>query len=46
MPFARSAAASAAASTSSAKSIVPTTSERFAGSVTKGVASSDASAQP
>ena len=46
MPFARSAPARAAASTASSKSIVPTTSERFAGSLTKGVASSDASAQP
>ena len=40
MPLARSAAASAAASTESSKSIVPTTSERFAGSATKGVAKS------
>jgi hypothetical protein len=36
--------ATAAASTSSAKSTVPTTSERLAGSVTNGVAYSDASA--
>ena len=40
MPLARSAAASAAASIASAKSIVPTTSERFAGSATNGVATS------
>ena len=38
MPFARSVFASAAASTSSAKSMVPTTSERLAGSATNGVA--------
>src|SRR3712207_3728718 len=36
----------AAASTESAKSTVPTTSERCAGSATKGVAYSDFSAQP
>ena len=46
IPLARSAAATAAASTESAKSIVPTTSERLAGSATNGVAYSDASAQP
>ena len=38
MPLARSVLAIAAASTSSAKSIVPTTSERLAGSATNGVA--------
>ena len=38
MPFARRVAATAAASTESSKSIVPTTSERRAGSATKGVA--------
>ena len=46
MPFARRVAASAAASTPSSKSIVPTTSERFAGSATNGVANSRSSAQP
>ena len=40
MPLARRAAARAAASTESSKSIVPTTSERLAGSATKGVAKS------
>ncbi len=45
MPLARSVAARAAASTPEAKSIVPTTSERCAGSPTNGVASGDASAQ-
>jgi hypothetical protein len=45
MPLARSVAAIAAASMWSAKSIVPTTSERFAGSATNGDANSDASAQ-
>ena len=38
IPFARSAAATAAASTLSTKSIVPTTSERLAASPTNGVA--------
>ena len=38
IPFARSVFATTAASTSSLKSIVPTTSERFAGSATNGVA--------
>ena len=38
MPLARSVAATGAASTASSKSIVPTTSERFAGSATNGVA--------
>ena len=38
IPFSRSVAASAAASTASSKSIVPTTAERFAGSATNGVA--------
>src|SRR5215203_1737063 len=46
IPFARSAFASAAASTESEKSIVPTTSERFAGSATKGLANSLRPAQP
>ena len=46
MPLARSVAAITAASTESSKSIVPTTSERLAGSATKGVANSLASAQP
>ena len=45
MPLARSVAAIAAASTPSSKSIVPTTSERLAGSATNGVACSEASAQ-
>ena len=45
MPFARRAAATAAASTGSAKSIVPTTCERCAGSATNGVANGDFSAQ-
>src|SRR5438270_412016 len=45
MPLARSTAATAPASTLSAKSTVPTTSERLAGSVTKGVAYGEASAQ-
>src|SRR5207302_2331162 len=40
IPLARSVAASAAASTCSSKSIVPTTSERLAGSSTNGVACS------
>ena len=40
MPLARRAAARAAASTESSKSIVPTTSERLAGSATNGVATS------
>ncbi len=44
IPFARSVFAIAAASTSSVKSIVPTTRDRFAGSVTNGVANSDFSA--
>src|SRR6516225_1357938 len=44
MPFARSAAATADASTASAKSIVPTTCERWAGSATNGVAYGDFSA--
>src|SRR5690606_20022044 len=44
IPFARSALATAAASTESTKSIVPTTCERFAGSLTNGVANSEASA--
>src|SRR5205807_1125493 len=38
MPLARRTAATAEASTSSSKSIVPTTSERLAGSATNGVA--------
>jgi hypothetical protein len=46
MPLARSVAARAAASTSSAKSIVPTTSERLAESATNGVATGLRSAQP
>jgi hypothetical protein len=46
IPFARSVAASAAASTSGAKSIVATTSERLAGSATNGVANALRSAQP
>jgi hypothetical protein len=45
IPFARRAVAIAAASTESSKSIVPTTSERLAGSATNGVANSLASAQ-
>ena len=45
MPLARRVRAIAAASMSSAKSIVPTTSERRAGSATNGVACSDSSAQ-
>ncbi len=45
-PLARRVAAIAAASMLSSKSIVPTTSERFAGSATNGVAKSEASAQP
>src|SRR5829696_10104517 len=45
IPFARSTDATAAASTDSAKSIVPTTSERSCGSVTNGVAYGDLSAQ-
>jgi len=44
IPFARSVAATAAASTRSSKSIVPTTSDRFAGSATNGRANSYASA--
>jgi hypothetical protein len=44
--LARRVAARAAASTSSAKSIVPTTSERLAGSATNGVATGLRSAQP
>src|SRR5437773_10106974 len=44
MPFARSATATAAASTESAKSIVPTTCDRWAGSATNGVAYGDFSA--
>ncbi len=46
MPLARSTLAIAVASTSSAKSIVATTLERSAGSVTNGVATSERSAQP
>jgi hypothetical protein len=46
MPFARSVEATAAASTASSKSIVPTTSERLAGSVTNGVVWALRSAQP
>ena len=46
IPLARSVAASAAASTSSSKSIVPTTSERLAGSATNGVACGCRSAHP
>jgi hypothetical protein len=46
MPFARSARAISAASTDSSRSIVPITSERFAGSRTNGVAYAEASAQP
>src|SRR5690242_14757217 len=45
-PLARSTFATAAASTESLKSIVPTTADRFAGSATKGVAYEDFSAQP
>ena len=41
MPLARSVAATAAASTASSKSIVPTTSERLAGSATNGVANAE-----
>ena len=37
IPLARSVLATAAASTASSKSIVPTTSERLAGSLTNGV---------
>ena len=44
MPLARRVRAIAAASMSSVKSIVPTTSERWAGSVTNGVACADSSA--
>ena len=44
MPFARSTLATALASTSSAKSMVPTTCDRNAGSVTNGVVYDDASA--
>ena len=44
-PFARSTLATAAASTDSAKSIVPTTSERRPGRSTNGVAYGDFSAQ-
>ena len=46
MPLERSAAATPAASTPSAKSIVPTTRDRLAGSATNGVVYSVASAQP
>src|SRR4029077_19117348 len=46
IPFARRVVARAAASTSSAKSMVPTTSERFTGSSTNGLAASEASAHP
>ena len=45
IPLARRTFATAAASTASSKSIVPTTSERSAGSATYGVAYSDFSAQ-
>ncbi len=45
MPLARRVAATAAASTSSVKSIVPTTWERCAGSTTNGVANAAFSAQ-
>src|SRR4030095_315590 len=45
MPLARSVLATAAASTSSEKSTVPTTCDRNSGSVTKGVANFEASAQ-
>src|SRR5690625_7479143 len=44
IPLARRIFATCAASTESAKSIVPTTLERAAGSVTNGVANSEASA--
>src|SRR6476661_7060342 len=44
MPLARSVAATRAASTSSLKSIVPTTSERLAGSATNGSANVEAAA--
>ena len=46
MPLARRVLASAAASTDSSKSMVATTGERSAGSVTNGVATGDRSAQP
>jgi hypothetical protein len=46
MPLARRTLATAAASISSEKSIVPMTWERLAGSVTNGVAYLDSSAQP
>ena len=46
MPLARSVAAIRLASIASSMSIVPTTSERFAGSATNGVANDEASAQP
>src|SRR4030095_8831811 len=45
MPLARSVLATAAASTSSEKSTVPTTCDRNSGSVTNGVANFEASAQ-
>ncbi len=45
MPFARRVLATAAASTVSSKSIVTTTGERCASSVTKGVATAEAAAQ-
>src|ERR1700712_4758528 len=45
MPLARSSLATAAASTESEKSMVPTTCDRSAGSLTNGVAYSEASAQ-
>ena len=44
MPFSRSTPAIASAETASAKSMVPTTVDRIAGSVTNGVAKSDRSA--
>src|SRR5215470_2533006 len=46
IPLARSTLASVVASTSLVKSIVPTTSERWAGSLTNGVANGDACAHP
>jgi hypothetical protein len=46
MPLARSTAATLAASTPASKSIVPKTSERYAGSATNSVAEVDAAAPP
>jgi hypothetical protein len=45
IPFCRSTPATSSALTSPVKSMVPTTGERIAGSVTNGVAKADCSAQ-